>query len=477
MNSQQSSYQLPTETISTGLANAVDDGAEDQLEDLRQLVRIPSVSWPAFDPAQVSRSAQAVAQLLQSTQLFDSVNIETATIPDSATPGHPAVLAVRRAQAGRPTILLYAHHDVQPPGEDDQWDTPPYEPTTIDGRMYARGAADDKAGIMAHVGALRAVAQVLGEDLHLGIAVLVEGEEEYGSRSFPAFLADHRAALESDVIVVADSSNWDQDTPALTASLRGNVTMSLTVRTLAHASHSGMVGGPVPDAFLAMVRLLDSLWDEEGSVAVAGLRAHQGLTPEFAEDRLRHEAGLLPQVTPIGRGPLLARMWHQPAITVTGIDAPDMANASNTLLPQVTVRVSVRVAPGQSPDDALAAFDQHVRDHAPFGASVTIDDVDLGAPFLVDTSGPAVRLALEALTQGYGRQAVQIGVGGSIPFIAQLVEMFPQAEVLVTGVEDPHSRAHSPNESLHLRTLRNATLSEALMMASLNALDDIDATG
>lgn len=474
MNLEAASFTLPEAAVIDQLATLTDAGHSRQLEDLESLVRIPSVSWPAFDPATVSESAAAVAALLEETGMFDDVAISSAEIPGSGEPGQPAVLATRRARAGRPTLLLYAHHDVQPPGRAEDWKTSPFEPVIIEGRMYGRGAADDKAGVMAHVGAIRAVRELLGDDLHLGLVVLVEGEEEYGSRSFGAFLEQHRDTLRSDVIIVADSENWDEDTPALTVSLRGNVTMTLTVRTLEHASHSGMLGGAVPDAFLAMVRLVDSFWDEDGAVAVAGLHRLDTQTPAFSEEQLRADAGLLAGVSPIGRGPILSRMWNQPAITVTGIEAPDIANASNTLLPEVQLRVSLRVAPGQSPREAFDAFDAHVRTHTPFGASVMISDADLGDPFLVDVSGPAVRLAQEALTAGYGRESMQTGVGGSIPFIALLGEMFPRAEVLVTGVEDPHSRAHSPNESLHLRTLRNATLSEAIMMAALN---DAEAPG
>lgn len=462
-------YALPSDEVIRRLEQLVDAGTARQLDELQALVRIPSVSWPAFDQANVATSATAVADLLTQTNLFDDVQVTTAVIPGTETDGNPTVLAVRHPRNGAPTILLYAHHDVQPPGSDEDWKTAPFEPQLIDGRLYGRGTADDKAGIMAHVGALRTIDEAIGEDLDLGIVVLIEGEEEYGSRSFPAFLTDHKDSLRSDVIIVADSGNWDENTPGLTVSLRGNVTMTLTVRTLEHASHSGLLGGPVPDAFLAMVRLVNSFWDAAGGVAVEGLHRHIADTPEYDEERLRDEAGFLPGVSTIGDGTILSRMWNQPSITVTGIDAPNLANASNTLLPEVSVRVSVRVAPGQAPKDAFAAVERHIAAHTPFGASVKLSNIDLGAPFLADVTSPAARLAEAALSRGYGQTAVQMGVGGSIPFIALLADMFPAAEVLVTGVEDPRSHAHSPNESLHLQTLRNATLSEALIMAGLNA--------
>jgi len=322
---------------------------------------------------------------------------------------------------------------------------------------------------MTHVAALRAVREVLGDDLGVGVAVFIEGEEEFGSRSFADFLRQHRDDLAADVIVVADSDNWSTTVPAITVGLRGNVTFRLTVRTLAHASHSGMLGGAVPDAMMAMVRLLATLHDDAGSVAVAGLTSRDADHPEQSEQQLRDDSGLLEGVTPIGRGPILSRVWSQPSITVTGIDAPSVANASNTLSPEVSVRISARIAPGQTADDAYLALEEHIRANAPFGAHVRIDDVDKGDPFLVDTSGSAIADATVAMTEGWGEAPVQTGIGGSIPFIADLVRTFPEAQILVTGVEDPDTRAHSPNESQHLGVLHRAILSEAILLARLDA--------
>jgi len=365
-------------------------------------------------------------------------------------------------------VLLYAHHDVQPPGDEALWLSPPFEPTVRDGRLYGRGAADDKAGVMAHVAAIRAVTEALGDDLDLGIAMFIEGEEEYGSRSFGQFLSDHADVLRSDVIVVADSGNWDERTPALTVSLRGNARFTLTVRTLDHASHSGMMGGAVPDAMMATVVLLATLWDADGAVAVEGLREREAETPAYDEQTLRAESGLLDGVSPIGRGSILSRLWNKPTVTITGMDATPVDAASNTLAPQMRVVISARVAPGQKAEEAYAALEAHLRAHAPFGAQLEFSDVDCGDAFLVDTSGYAVQDVRESFADGYGVDPVDIGVGGSIPFISDLVEEFPGAQILVTGVEDPHSRAHSPNESLHLDTFRNAIVSEALLLARLN---------
>ncbi|MDD7943314.1 dipeptidase [Microbacterium sp. NE2HP2] len=439
------------------------------LADLGALVRIPSVAFPGFDRAEVERSAAAVADLARGLGIFDRVEVATATIPETGEEGMPAVLATRAARNGRPTILLYAHHDVQPAGDEALWDSAPFEPTVRDGRLYGRGAADDKAGVMAHIGALRALVEAAGEDFDLGVNLFIEGEEEAGSASFAAFLSDNADALRADVIVVADSGNWDATTPALTVSLRGNARFTMTVRTLEHASHSGMFGGAVPDAMLATVKLLATLWDDDGGVAVEGLSERDAETPEYSEETLRSEAGLPPGVSPIGSGTILSRIWNKPSITVTGIDAPSVRNASNTLSPEVSVVISARVAPGQSAEEAYQAIEAHLRAHAPFGAQLSFRDIETGNPFLVDTSGDAVAHARAALAEGYGVDPVDIGVGGSIPFIADLVREFPAAQILVTGVEDPHARAHSPNESLHLDTFRHALVSEALLLERLDA--------
>lgn len=460
-------------TSETSRSASVRDAAEAAvpaaLADLGDLVRIPSIAFPGFERAEVERSAAAVKSLLDDLGIFDSVEVKTATIPETGAEGMPAVLASRAARNGRPTILLYAHHDVQPVGDESLWESAPFEPTVRGGRLYGRGAADDKAGVMAHVGALRALVEAVGPDFDLGVNLFIEGEEEAGSASFAAFLAENADALRADVIVVADSGNWDATTPALTVSLRGNARFTMRVKTLEHASHSGMFGGAVPDAMLATVKLLATLWDDDGAVAVAGVTERDAETPDYSEATLRDEAGLPAGVSPIGRGTILSRIWNKPSLTVTGIDAPSVKNASNTLSPEVSVVISMRVAPGQDARAAYDALETHLRAHAPFGAELTFTDIDCGNAFLVDTSGTAVSLAREALEAGYGVAPVDIGVGGSIPFIADLVREFPAAQILVTGVEDPHARAHSPNESLHLDTFRHALVSEALLLESLDA--------
>jgi acetylornithine deacetylase/succinyl-diaminopimelate desuccinylase-like protein len=237
---------------------------------------------------------------------------------------------------------------------------------------------------------------------------------------------------------------------------------------LDHAVHSGMFGGVVPDAFMALSLLVASLFDENGSVAVEGVRSYDMLSPEYSEETLRLESGLLAEVEPIGVGSYLHRIWSQPSISVTGTNMPSLANASNTLVPSVTARVSMRVAPGQNAREAAEAFVRHIQAHTPFGAVVDCSDIATGEGYLADVSGSAATHMRAAMSGAWKTSPVDIGVGGSIPFIAQFTEQFPEAQVLVTGVEDPDSRAHSPNESLHLGAFAKAIASQALFLLALN---------
>jgi len=423
--------------------------------DLERLVRIPGIAFDGFDFGEVRRSAEAVAELLR---------VELPEVRIVEVGGQPAVIGRRPAPPGAPTVLLYAHHDVQPVGDRKAWLTEPFEPTERDGRLYGRGTADDKAGVMAHIAALRA----FGDELPVGIVVFVEGEEEFGSGSLEAILREYREDLVSDVMVIADSGNWDIGHPALTTSLRGILNTFVDVHTLDHAVHSGAFGGAVPDALTTLVRLLASLHDDAGDVAVKGLVRGKAAPLDYPEDRFRHEGGLLDGVSLIGAGRIVERIWTRPSVSILGIDAPPTAEAPNALVPSARAKVSVRLAPGDEPKRALEALRSHLEQHAPWGARVTLTLEAEGSPFVIDATGPAYDAARTAMAAAWdGVAPVDIGVGGSIPFIATFQELFPGAAVLVTGVEDPDARPHGPNESLHLGEFARVCLAEALLLAEV----------
>jgi acetylornithine deacetylase/succinyl-diaminopimelate desuccinylase-like protein len=439
------------------------------LETLCSLVSIPGIAWDAFDASELERSAEAVAGLLRETDVFESVEIFRSATP-AGPMGAPAVVATRAARNSKPTILLYAHHDVQPPGADDLWESEPFKTEIRNGRMYGRGAADDKAGVISHVYSIQALRELTNNDFDLGLVVFIEGEEEAGSPSFANFLVEHKTKLSSDVIIVADSGNWTTEVPAITTTLRGLVSLEFEVSTLDHAVHSGMYGGAVPDAMLALTKILGSMWDENGSVSISGLISENSVDLAYSEQDLRVDSGLLPSTLSIGEGGILGRLWTKPSLTLIGLDYPSVAISSNTLVPSVRAKLSLRIAPGQGPSEALEALKTHILAHNTLGAQIDFGAVELGKPFSLGESGWAKDLASRALRSAYGFDSVDIGIGGSIPFIADLWAVFPGVQVLVTGVEDPDSRAHSPNESLDIETLRKAIIAQTLILLGANQL-------
>ncbi|HEX6471217.1 MAG TPA: dipeptidase [Streptosporangiaceae bacterium] len=428
------------------------------LADLEELIKIPSVSADPAAAGEVTRSARATAAL------FRAAGVPEVEVIDGIAGGRPAVLARCPAPEGRPTVLLYAHHDVQPAGDPAAWTTPPFRATERDGRLYGRGSADDKAGIAAHLTALRAH----GGRPPVGVTVFVEGEEESGSPTLGELLRRHRDRLAADVIVLADSANLEIGTPALTTSLRGLVDCVVEVRTLAHPVHSGMYGGAAPDALTALCRLLATLHDDRGDVAVAGLASAKAPEVDIPEDRFRAAASVLDGVELIGTGGIAERLWAKPAATVLAIDATPVADASNTLAASARAKVSLRLAPGDDPDRALAALAEHLRGHAPWGVRVTVGEGDTGRPYAVDASGPAFDAARRAFRAAYGSELVEMGIGGTIPFIAAFADAFPNAAILVTSAgADPDCRAHGVDESLHLGDFERACLAETLLLAEL----------
>ena len=443
----------------TDLKSTVHDLIPALLDDLKDLVRIQSVSADPARHSEVEKSAEKTAELFAA----EGFDVEIVRAYDGAP---PAVVGERRGPDGAPTVLLYAHHDVQPENDPADWDSPPFEPTVRGERLYGRGAADDKAGIAMHLGAIRA----LGEELPVTVRLFIEGEEEVASATLPELLEKFKDRLEADVIVIGDSGNWDIGVPALTTSLRGLVRVDVEVRTLTHAVHSGMWGGLVPDALMALTRLLNTLWTEDGSPAVEGLVSGPAAEVDYPEERLRAESGAAPGTEWIGTGSSVERLWTKPAITVTGLDAPKVEGASNTLVPAARAKVTIRIAPGDTSENAVARLQEHLEKHVPWGAQLSTRVVDTGEPTVLEATGPAYDAARAAFTEAWdGTAPIDMGVGGSIPFIAEFKDAFPAASVLVTGVEDPDTRAHGPNEGLHLAEFERVVHGEALLLRNLGA--------
>jgi acetylornithine deacetylase/succinyl-diaminopimelate desuccinylase-like protein len=426
--------------------------------ELDKLVRIPSVSAAGFDARQVRRSAGATAAWLRRSGFRNVRLLETEG-------SHPAVYGTIRGPSGSPRILLYAHHDVQPPGRADLWESPPFEPTERGGRLFGRGTADDKAGIAVHTAAVKAWA---GRP-PLDVAIFVEGEEETGSTHLPGFLSNYRELLQADAIVIADCSNWDIGQPTLITSLRGIVDCAVEVRTLDHAVHSGKYGGPVPDALTALCRLISTLHDAAGNVAVKGLHTGPPHPVPMKASRLRQVVGLRPGIQFLGEGALTQQMWASPAVAVLGIDAPSVAGAVHQLVPWARAGISVRLAPGDNAERAFRALKEHLRRHAPWNAEVVVTLDHQSQPHLINASGPAFDAFRRACTDTWGSPPVQAGSGGSLPLVGALTETYPDMAMLLTGVDDPESKAHAENESVHLGELKKCCVSEALLLGYLAA--------
>jgi acetylornithine deacetylase/succinyl-diaminopimelate desuccinylase-like protein len=430
---------------------------------LEHLVSIPSVStdgYERYDPAEVRRSAEETAAWLTTSGLQGTRLLEI----DGT---HPAVFGRTPGPAGSPTVLLYAHHDVQPPGTTGLWRSEPFIATECDGRLYGRGTADDKAGIAAHA----AVLQAWEGRPPVTVSAFIEGEEEIASPHLGRFLNKYAELLRADVIVLADCSNWAIGKPALTTSLRGVLDFIVEVRTLDHAVHSGSYGGPVPEALTVLSRLIATLHDEQGNVAVDGLHSGAPFETEVNEADIRRFASLRPGVRLIGTGSLADRLWGRPAIAVLGIDAPSTAAAANKLVPVARAKISVRLAPGDDTTKARTAIEEHFssRTAIALGAEVKVSFLNEGNPYLIDATGVAFDAFTAACQETWGCAPVNAGSGGSLPMVAELARAFPHAQLLLTGVADPESRAHSENESVHLGELLNCCVSEAILLDRLAA--------
>jgi acetylornithine deacetylase/succinyl-diaminopimelate desuccinylase-like protein len=433
------------------------------VEVLTRKIALQSISAKGITADHMRRSAQFVADELNLVGV--DATVAQASNADG-TAGAWEVIGSHIVDPAAPTVLLYAHHDVQPVPDPAVWNTDPFVASEIDGRLYGRGAADDGGGIAIHCGALKA----LGEDLRVNIKVFIEGEEEMGSPSFIPFIEAHRDEFAADVIIVADSGNWSADIPSLTTSLRGNTCVDVTVKALEHPVHSGQFGGPILDANTLAAMLIASMYDTEGDLAVPGVSSEApigGLQRDLDESTVREDAGVVAGYKFAGTGSLAARMWTKPSVTVIGFDAHPVSGSFNVIAPETTFRLSLRTAPNQRPEQAQEALAAFLETHAPFGARVSVERGENGMGWAMDPTAVATHDALEAMAEAFGVEPINKGEGGSIPFIPELQRIFPHAQVLVTGPEDPKANAHSPNESISLPGLKNNVMTEALLLDKL----------
>ncbi|MBF6211816.1 dipeptidase [Nocardia puris] len=429
-------------------------------EDLAQLVSFKSVADPRqFPPEECERAAQWVADASAAVGLTKVGLHET---PD----GSKTVIASRPAPPGAPTVLLYCHYDVQPPLDESAWRTPVWTLTEKDGRWYGRGAADCKGNVVAHLTALRAV----GPDLPVGVTLVAEGSEEQGTGGLERFVESNPDLLRADAIVVADCGNFAVGVPTFTETLRGNVNVVVTVETLAGPMHSGMFGGAAPDALAALIQVLAGLRDERGNTTIAGLDNTQTWDgAQYSPKQFRLDAGVLNGVDLAGSGTVAEMLWARPALTVLGIDAPPVVGSSAAIQPTARARLNLRIPPGISPAEAHEALEAHLRANTPLHARITIEPESEGAPFRSPSGGPA-RAALDAaLAASYRRPTTTQGQGGSIPLCNVFADTYPDAEIMLIGVEEPRCLIHAPNESVDPSEIEHIALAEALFLTTYGA--------
>lgn len=435
------------------------------IADLKELIAIPSVSATGYPPAthaELRRAQEMVTRLLLEA---GCQTVETIELPDTA----PVVVAEIPAPPGAPTVLMYSHYDVVPAGDESLWNTPPFEPIERDGAIFGRGSADTKSNIMALIGALRA----WDGRPPVGIKVVIEGQEEVGGGAFTTYPPQDPARFAADVMLIGDLGNVRPGIPTLTVGLRGMANVIVEVRTLESAKHSGQYGGAAPDALLALMRALTSLHDDDGNVAVAGLRRSEwtGGGPDEAEFRQLAEA--LDGAPLMGTGTLGSRVWSGPAITVIGIDVPSVAGALNAVSPYARAKLNVRVHPEQDPVEAQAAVATHLRNAMPFGIELTVREEATGSGFAARTSSPAYTAAREAWAQAWGAETLLAGAGGSIPLVAALSQAAPNADILLVGATDGYSNIHGPNERVLIDEFARTTLAEADLLGRLARLTSV----
>ena len=447
---------MDTDTLRSRIA----DGMPRTIDELSRLVSIPSIGYPGYDPAHVRASAELTGELLRGAGASNARLIELGD-------GHPAVFAEIPGPEGAPTILLYAHHDVQPEGDAAAWTSGPFAPEIRDGRLYGRGAADDKAGVAVHAAALRALGADEGVPLPATVKIVVEGEEECSTEHLPDLVRGQGDLLKADVAVVADGGNYRTGVPTIGTSVRGVTDCRVTVSVLPIAQHSGSNGGPIPDAITALARMIATLHDDDGNVAIRGLNSFEWTGMQVPEDEFREESRVFDSVRLIGSGSLADRLLSKPAVNVLGFDAPPVAGSSNQIVPTASARVSLRLAPGDDPVAGRVALVAHLREAAPWGVRVEIEGDEAGQGYLVDTTTDAFEACRDALAEAFEADVVEIGSGGSIPLVPMLAETFPGMAVLIIGAGDERSNYHSIDESVDLRDLERLALAEALLIRNL----------
>ncbi|MFI6477087.1 dipeptidase [Nonomuraea sp. NPDC050663] len=438
------------------IESAVAAAMPQAVEELKRLVAIPSVAFPGHPEEPVLAAAAVTEELLRSVGLH---HVQQIPVEGS----FPAVYGEAPGPAGAPTVLLYAHYDVQPAGDPANWRTPPFEPTLIDGRLFGRGAADDKSGIISHVIALRA----FQGHFPVNIKVIIEGQEEYAGERLEAFVEQNPELLRADAIVVADTGNPKVGDPSVTTSLRGMAAFTIEVRSLKEALHSGSFGGAAPDALAALMRMLTALHDDNGDIRVPGLPRGAFLGQGPSEEEFREVAGVLDGVSLVGSGSLADRLWASYAITVTGLDVPTVSGAVNAVQPVARARVTVRVPPSGDPKTTSDAVMEFLRQVAPWGVQVSFGDLTVGSGFQADSGGKARSALNRAMERAFGRAPRDVGAGGSIPLVNTLLKQFPLAEILLFGAEDEAANIHAPNERLDLEELRRTATAEALFLREL----------
>jgi cysteinylglycine-S-conjugate dipeptidase len=418
--------------------------------DLDRLVRIPSIAAHDHVPAPVLEAHDVVVELLRGAGMTE---LETLELPNTA----PVIIGTIPPPEGAPTVLLYAHYDVVPAGDESLWTSPPFEPTERDGAVYGRGSSDCKANVVGHVGALRA----WGGRPPVGIKLVIEGQEEIGGGELNAYPATNSDAFRADAMLIADMGSVRPGVPTLTVALRGMANVTVEVTTLASAKHSGQYGGAAPDSLIALLHALATLHDENGDVAVAGLRREEWPGADFEEDEFRALAEIGDGLPLFGTGGIGSRVWSGPAITVTGIDAPSVEHAVNAVAPSARASLNLRVHPGQDPAEGQAALIRHLQNVRPFGIELDVRPGVTGLGFETGTSGPAYTAARAALETAWGSPPVEIATGGSIPLVAALHGAVPEAEIMLLGASDGYSNIHGPDERVLLDELEKWIVAEA----------------